>query len=148
MGYRNLQWSQPMDVSNPCQVCPAAQSPLSISLASHCCTNPNCHLDGQMRRQEERSPSPVSPTQDLGRMGSFPAQAPCPSPSPSLSTAALPSCLTSLCWCWEHKGSFYSWIQLPRDSYWATGALLIILIGLWGSPVFPQIMSLYNLNQD
>lgn len=35
MGYRNLQWSQPMEhISNPCQVCPAFQSPLSISLAS------------------------------------------------------------------------------------------------------------------
>ena len=71
-----------------------------------------------------------------------------PSPVGRLNTEALPSCLTCLCWCWEHRAHSIPGFNSPGTAIGATGVLLIILIGLWGSPVFSQIISLYNLNQD
>lgn len=110
-------------------------------------------LLGRHRGQGERSSSPILRLHwRIRKNGILPWSHPLPVPCPSRkagnrSPLWLP--VSHLCAAARSTRAHSSArFKSPGTASGAAGTQLIILIGLWGSPVFSHIMSLYNLNQD
>lgn len=143
----------PEYLSNPSHVSPVTRSHWSISPASRCRTTLIVTLLGRRRGQGERSSSPILRLHwRIRKNGILPWSHPLPVPCPSRkagnrSPLWLP--VSHLCAAARSTRAHSSArFKSPGTASGAAGTKLIILIGLWGSPVFSHIMSLYNLNQD